>query len=227
MSRILSFALCTAALLLLSSPAGVTAQETQPRTFGAGWSLGPTYVTELNVDAAPGAAALDPGVGLVVAIHVDRWVNPSHRFGFRFQGSFEQPHFDWAPGDRRLDTLTGDISLLLRPIPPGEERAILPYLAAGLGGAWYRLGNDEDSVFEGADVFHDGEGRIIPTGVIGIGVDIPIGWQWHRLPVQLRVEAADHIAFRSPFWTADGEARHGPVHHLRFTIGAHSTLRRW
>lgn len=215
-----------AALLLAAVPGFAEAQEVEPRYFGAGWTLGPTYVTNLNEGVAEGARELDPGVGLIGAVHVDRWIGQERRFGLRLQGSYEQPRFEWSPGERKIDTAALDLSVLVRLMTPDDD-AIMPYLAAGLGGVWYNLGTGQPTTFPSADAYHDGESRLMPTGNVGLGVDLPIGWEWHRLPVKLRIEAADHVTFQSPLWAVTDDSRHGAVHHIRFTMGMHTTLRRW
>lgn len=217
-----------AAVGLLFAVAGAAgAQEVHPRTFGAGWVAGPSYVSDLNSNADDGVRSLDPGAGAVFGLHVDRWIGAEHRIGLRVQASYEQPRFDWAPGERKIDAAAADLSLLVRPLAQDEERPLNPYLTAGLGGTWYDMGEGSQTSFEAADAYHDGQSAILPTGVFGLGVDVPIDWDWHRLPVALRFEAADHLTFRSPLWRLADDRRHGAVHHVRFSIGMHATLRRW
>lgn len=216
------FALGLVAGLLLI-PAEAQAQS--PRTFGAGWAAGASYVTEVNPDAAIGATEVSPGAGFVVGMYVDRWMGGTQRVGVRVQGAYEQPRFDWVDGRRKIDTGSADVSLMLRPLSP-MDGDVLPYLAGGLGAVWYDLGSGSPVSFPQAGVLHDGRSRLLPTGVLALGVDVPFPLEWHRLPVSLRFEAADHITIRSPLKRVSDGDRLGAVHHFRFTVGLYSTLRR-
>jgi hypothetical protein len=194
-------------------------------TWGAGWSAGASHVTEMNPDAAAGAVEVSPGTGFVFGLFADRWIGTDQRFGVRAQASYQQPRFDWATGERKIDTGSVDATLLVRPVVP-EDGSVLPYLGLGAGAIWYDLGTTETD-FPQAGAFHDGRSRILPTGVVALGVDFSAPFDWHRLPVSVRLEAADHITVRSPLKRVTDGERHSAVHHLRFTIGLYSTLRRW
>jgi len=208
---------------LLLAPSDAEAQRYG--TFGAGWAAGASYVTDVNPDASADAFAVTPETGFVMGLYVDSWLGSTHRVGLRTQASYQQPRFDWEDGRRSIDAGSADLSLLIRPISP-DDGNVLPYLAGGAGIIWYDLGTGGTTVFPDAEAMHDGDSRILPTGVIAVGVDVPIDMRWNRLPVSLRLEAADHITINSPLKrTADGE-RHGAVHHFRFTVGLYSTLLR-
>ena len=208
---------------LLLAPSAAEAQGYG--TFGAGWTAGASYVTDVNPDASADAFAVTPETGFVMGLFVDTWLGDTHRVGLRTQASYQQPRFDWEDGRRSIDTGAADLSLMVRPISP-DDADVLPYLAGGLGLIWYDLGTGGTTTFPDAEAMHDGDSRLLPTGVVAVGVDVPIDMRWNRLPVSLRLEAADHITINSPLKrTVDGE-RHGAVHHFRFTVGLYSTLRR-
>lgn len=215
-------ALCLTAALGAVSIA--TSAQAQAPVLGAGWSGGGTYVTEMNSDASDGARSLEPGTGFVFGIFVDRWIGPDRMFGIRTQLSFQQPHVDWQDEERKIDAASGDVSLLLRPIAPEPDAAVIPYLALGAGAIWYDMGSGAPTTFSAAESLYDGRSRLQPTGVVALGADIPIGMQWARLPVSLRAEVADHITIFSPLKHTADQDRHGAIHHIRFTIGMSSTL---
>jgi hypothetical protein len=221
--RPITLALGVAVALLLSAPDQVDAQSAN--VFGAGWSAGVTHVTDVNADAPNGAQAIEPGTGFVVGLYVDRWLGTIGRLGVRTQASYQQPRFDWSDGRRKIDTGSADLSVLFRPILPSEGN-VLPFLTAGVGGIWYDLGTSQTPTYAEADAYHDGRSRILPTAVVGLGVDLPFPMEWNRLPVSLRVEAADYITINSPLRSLESGDRHGAVHNLRFSIGLYSTLRR-
>ncbi len=213
-------ALALTAALLVGGADRVEAQEV-PR-YGAGWLAGASHVTELNPDAV--GTALEPGLGGIFAVHVDRWLGDSRRVGLRYQGAYQRPEFDWSPGERRIHTASGDLSLLLRVLDPADGHRLLPFVAGGLGGTWYDLGTGPETTFSAANALHDGGSRILLTGVIGAAVDIVTPWTWDRYPMRIRLEAADHITFDSPLHRIDDRDRYGAVHHFRFTIGAHTVF---
>ena len=213
-------AMLLAASFFTGGAEGAEAQEV-PR-YGAGWLGGGSFVTELNPDA--NGAALEPGFGGIVAVHVDRWLGDTRRIGLRYQGAYQRPQFDWSPGERRIHTASGDLSLMARVLDPADGHRLLPFLAAGLGGTWYDLGTGPETTFSPANALHDGSSQILLTGVIGAAVDIVTPWTWDRYPMRFRVEVADHITFDSPLHRVDDRDRYGAVHHFRFSIGAHTVF---
>jgi len=199
--------------------------EAQAHRYGAGWTVGGSYVTELNVDATgPSPTAIDPGLGFLLGLHLERWYGASGRFGVRTQGAYLQPRVDWTTGERKIDVASADVSVLMRLADPRREGAVLPYLTAGVGGIWYDLGTGDDSFFAGADAYHDGASRVLPLVALGLGADVPSPWSWDSSPVRFRVEVADHVTFGSPLRRLADGSRHGPVHHVRFTLGAYSAV---
>lgn len=99
-----------AGILSLGLPGAVNAQSPQ---FGAGWMAGASHVTQLNSHATA-ADLLEPGTGFVVGMHLDHWDGTQRRIGLRYQGSYQNPSFDWCSGGRRIDALSADLSLHLR-----------------------------------------------------------------------------------------------------------------
>jgi len=68
--------------------------------------------------------------------------------------------------------------------------------------------------------------RILPTAILGPGLDLPFPMECNRLPVSARGEAADHITINAPLRSPESGDRHGAVYNLRFSLGLDSTLRR-
>lgn len=221
-------ALKLSALALALVVATAASAEAQVHRYGAGWTGGGAFLTDLNSGArAPnGESARDiaPGVGFVFGLHVDRWYRDAGRIGIRYQGAYQQPQMAWVRGDRRIDALSADVSALLRIIEPGEPGQVLPYVALGLGGIWYDLGTGQETFFPEADAYHDGSSRILPAAILGVGADVSFPWGWDGSPVRVRAEVADHVSFGSPIRQVSDGSRYGAVHHIRFTIGAYSLL---
>jgi len=216
-------ALAAAALLGsgLALPGSVQAQA---HGWAAGFTVGGSWISDLNPGAASDAIGVSPGVGAFFGIHGDRWYGEAGRLGIRYQGAYQQPRFDWTPGERKIDAASVDVSGLFRLIAPADAGAALPYVTAGLGGIWYDLGRGESTFFGAADAYHDGSSRVLPMATFGVGVDLDFPWQWQRDPMRLRVEVADHMTFGSPLRQTSDESRYGPVHHVRFSVGLHSVL---
>jgi hypothetical protein len=221
---LLPSAMVVATLTLLGSPAGAVGQA---HRTGIGWAAGGVYVTELNSHPLPGyeplgARELLPGLGYAVGLHVDKWYGGSARLGFRLRGFYEQPSGDEFTGGRDITTLSGDLSVLLRPLSAAGDAPVLPYLTVGGGGIRYDLG--ASSTFAGSDASYDGVARVLPLISFGVGWDVPRVWSWDTYPVGLRFEAADLMVLRSPLRRTSDWQRHGSVHHLQFTIGLYSAF---
>ncbi len=192
---------------------------------GAGWTVGGSTLSELNAGGS-GAVELKPSTGVVLGLHVDRWYGATERFAVRIQGAWQQPRFDWTQGERKIDAVSADVSVLVRALVPQQEDAfeVLPYLALGFGGIWYDLGRGDDTEYPAAGTFHDGSSVILPAAVFGGGLDVGLPVRWFGNPMRIRLEVADHYALNSPFrGLGDGE-RLDAVHNLRFTVGAYSVL---
>ncbi|CAN5783430.1 hypothetical protein BH23GEM11_BH23GEM11_08630 [soil metagenome] len=201
------------------------AAEAQFHRYAAGFTAGGSHVTVLNPDAPGNALALEPGAGAMFGLHADRWYGSTGRLGLRYQAAYQQPTFDWQPGERRISALSGDVSAMLRPIAPGADNRVLPYLTAGAGGMWYDLGTGDSTSFNQAAAFHDGGSRLIPVVLLAAGLDVGIPWHWGSSPVWVRAEIADHVALNSPIRKLSDRARYGAVHHYRFSVGLHSVFR--
>jgi hypothetical protein len=207
------------ALLLLLPGAPLSGQ------LATGWTVGGATLSELN--AGSGATVeLKPPTGVVLGLHVDRWYGASERFAVRIQGAWQQPRFDWTQGERKIDAVSGDVSVLVRAIVPQQEEAfeVLPYLALGFGGMWYDLGRGSETGYPPAGSFHDGNSTIVPAAVFGGGADIGLPIRWFGNPLRVRLEVADHYALYSPFRNLGDNDRQGAIHNLRFTLGAYSVL---
>ncbi len=207
-----------------------TPTEAQMPKYGAGFTLGAGHITELNSGAlglgGGTPVELKPGTGFLFGLHFDSWYGATRRIGVRYQGAYQQPEVDWSNGQRDIDMLTADVSVMFRPVVPEPEQRVIPYLALGLGGVWYDLGRGPQITFDSADAYYDGSSRVMPAGLVGVGVDIllPPSMEWHATPIRIRVEVADHITLNSPFKQISQADRYGEVHHFRLTIGAYSAF---
>lgn len=214
-------ALCT---IGLAHPASA-----QTPAYGAGFTLQATHTEALNpgaIVAGGSPVELEPGTGFAFGVHLDRWYGQDRMVGVRYQGSYQQTELPWTSGDRDINVVTGDVSLLLRPMAPEPNEQFIPYLAAGIGGIWYDLGRGPQTNFGPADAYYDGSSRVMPALLAGLGLDVllPPSLAWDGHPVRLRIEAADQVTLNSPFKQISESSRYGAIHHLRFTIGAYSAV---
>jgi hypothetical protein len=213
--------------LLLAEPV-----DAQTAKYGAGFTLGASYVTELNSGAVGVGGAtpveLKPETGFLFGIHADSWYGEQRRIGVRYQGAYQHPEVPWTNGDRGINAFSADVSVLFRPIVPEPDEQVIPYLAAGLGGIWYDLGRGPQTNYAPADAYYDGSSRVMPSAQVGIGVDVllPPSLEWYALPIRVRLEAADYISFHSPIKQLSQTDRYGAVHHFRLTLGAYSAFGR-
>jgi hypothetical protein len=194
----------------------------QAYRYGAGWTVGGSDLTALNPDG--GGISLDPDPSFLVGLHLERSYGATGQFVLRYQGTYLAPQLDWSAGERTIDAVSLDVSGLLRILDPTEPRTVLPYLMAGAGGIWYDLGRGPNTSYPVANAYHDGGSRVLPLVAFGLGVDVPLGLTWDNSPVRLRVEGADQMTFGSPLRRVSDRERYGPVHHLRFTIGAYAAV---
>lgn len=193
----------------------------------AGWTAGAGSFSELSPDGgAP--VALSPTTVPVLGLHFDRWFGASERVAFRVAGAWQAPEFEWVQGDRIIDVVSGDVSILIRAVTPQSEDglSVLPYLVAGVGGIWYDLGDGDPAGFAAAGSFHDGRRHISPVVVYGAGFDLGLPFRWLGNPMRLRIEGADHFALESPLLNLTTSEREGAVHNYRITLGLHSLLGR-
>ncbi len=191
----------------------------------AGWTAGAGSFSDLNPDSgAP--VGLAPTTVRVLGLHFDRWFGGSERVGFRLAGAWQAPDVPWVQGDRTIDVVSGDVSLMVRLITTRDDEglSVLPYVMGGFGGIWYDLGDGDPAGFPAAGTFHDGERRISPVAVYGAGLDLGLPFRWFGNPMRLRVEAADHYALESPLLHLSSGDREGPVHNYRVTLGLYSLL---
>ena len=125
----------------------------------------PAPSPELNPDSgAP--VGLSPTTVPVLGLHFDRWFGGSERVGFRVAGAWQAPDVPWVQGNRTIDVVSGDVSLLVRLITTRDDEglSVLPYVLGGFGGIWYDLGEGDQAGFPAAETFHDGERRISTGG---------------------------------------------------------------
>lgn len=216
-----------AVTLMLSLSVSAQAQVAK---YGAGFTLGASHITELNSGAVGFGGfepvEIKPGTGFLFGLHVDSWYGEARRIGVRYQAAYQQPKVPWTNGERSIDAVTADISVLFRPVVPEGDESVIPYLAAGIGGIWYDLGRGPQTNYSAADAYYDGSSRVMPAGLVGVGVDIllPPSLEWYGIPIRVRLEAGDHITFHSPLKQLSQTSRYGAVHHFRFTIGAYSAF---
>jgi hypothetical protein len=108
---------------------------------------------------------------------------------------------------------------VVRPLSLSEVGMISPFLTVGGGFIHYGLGRTgRPVVIDEANAFYPGDDERQWMGMAGAGIDIvPPGFRFADTPIGVRLEVADHMAFRSPFETLEG-ARLGPIHNLRFGV---------
>jgi hypothetical protein len=220
---LLPTAAVAAAIALLSAPHHAAGQA---RRYGIGWTAGAAYVTDLNAHPLPGYEAnprpISPGLGYMLGLHLEKWLDEGDRLGVRAQGSYQQPRADLArPGEHRaINAFSADLSLLFRILSPMRTGAVLPYLMMGGGGSWYDVGPAD--AFAGADASYDGRLLPMPLAILGLGADTPVVGMWDNDPIRIRFELADHVVVRSPLRRTSDWQRHGSVHQLRLTVGVYT-----
>jgi len=178
------------------SPPMARAQSFQQ---GAGWNGGVLLSTSLN-DGASGADLVDlkPDATWILGVHYDYWLG-SGNVGIRVRGNFSKPTLPWVQDDRQIRVYTGDLNLMLRPVRPGPDKSVLPFVSGGVGIINWGLGDGPATTYEPAGVIYDGDQKWDLVASAGLGFDIVTPWSWGEGPLVVRLEAQDHIQFSSPF----------------------------
>ncbi|MBT8395376.1 MAG: hypothetical protein HKO65_12190 [Gemmatimonadetes bacterium] len=192
----------------------------------AGWNAGVLINTGLNDGAATGDSSVElkPDMTWLVSIHYDRWFGTGN-VGFRARGGFSRPTLPWVQGDREIRVLMGDIGLMLRPIAPGPDKTVLPFVSGGVGFINWGLGDGPATTFDQAGANYPGEEKFNLVASASLGFDILTPWHWGEGPLIVRLEGRDHIQFSSPFDPANpDDAEFGLIHNAGVVIGFHTGI---
>lgn len=202
--------------------AGITLAATPLQAQGfrgaIGYYGGGVESTDFNRSGETGGAV---GVRLdrswTAGAQVEYWLGGG-RLGVRGGAGFSEaaPRLanESGPLGIVLNVYFADASLLLRLLPARADRALAPFLSAGVAGVRFDPGDDGGFVASDAEFVADYRTR--PGAVLGIGVDLVSSDQ-----TALRLEVSDLVTPESLMGPiADGEP-FGPVHHIRATAGLH------
>ena len=190
-----------------------------------GWTGGVLINTSLN-EGASGTDLLElkPDPIWLLNVHYDRWFGAGYA-GIRARGTFSKPVLPWVQGDREISVYAADLGIMLRPIPPGPESSILPFISGGVGFIKWGLGDGAPTTFDPAGVTYGGEESVELVATAGLGIDFVTPWKWGEGPLIVRLEAQDHLQFSSPFEPANPEdADFGLIHSLGVVLGFHTGI---
>ena len=191
-----------------------------------GWNAGAIMTTSLNDGAAATGAlvALEPDLTWTVGAHWDRWLG-NGQVGVRVQGGLARPVLPWTQGDRTIQVTMADVGLLLRPVSPSPERAVLPFIGGGVGLINWGLGDGPVTTFSPAGASYLGDEKPQLIAVAGLGIDLVTPFHWGEGPLVIRLEGRNHLQFVSPFDPADPQqADFGMVHNAVVSVGLHTGI---
>ncbi len=212
--------LVVAGLVALLAAAGPAAA--QDHRFAAAWNAGGAWFSPLNTNAAsvegvsPADIQLDPG--WVVGLQFEQWLGGG-RTGWRINGAVSERPLSLPGGKRDTGIWFADFDLLLRLLAPEPDRRANASLSLGAGVVRYKLGKGDPRFFEAANAAYPGDDKARFVAAGGLNIDILTGLRWDGDPVGIRIEVVDHVMLTSPFDPITG-ADFGPVHNVRFVIGA-------
>ena len=178
-------------LLLVTAPLFGQRYRTGIGVYGGG-----SWFTDLDPDAAVDTR-LAPGWN--AGVQLEGWLG---RLGLRLTGEYaERGLKDVDSYDFRL--YAADLSLLVRLLPVGVDRAVAPYIAIG-GGALQldsRTGPDPA-------IGYLSDRAIKPVATVGLGADFQTA-----SPLGARLEVADRVLIESPFGDPNASGFH-PAHEV-------------
>lgn len=206
-----------AALLVLGAlPFGPAEARAQDIDLSAGYGAG--YIQFASF-AESGDVDLGLESGWTAVWHADRWFG--RWAGIRAAGLYTRRPLEFPAATRDIDVWSVEGDLLLRLVPAAEGRSVMPYLLAGGGSIWYRLGEGPTVRLAGTDVIYDRDEQRQWLVSVGGGLDIYPGWTWRDNQLGLRLEVADHVVLSSPF-RVSGAGDPDPSHNIRATVSIQS-----
>jgi hypothetical protein len=114
---------------------------------------------------------------------------------------------------------------MLRPVAPGPDKSVLPFVSGGVGIINWGLGDGAPTAYEPAGVIYDGEQKWDLVAAAGLGFDIITPWSWGEGPLVVRLEAQDHIQFSSPFDPINPEdGDFGLIHNAAVVLGFYTGI---
>ncbi len=196
----------------------VVVGEASPQAYrtAVGYGGGGVFVTPLNAGASGGAEELRLEAGWIMGAELEHRVG-SGWLGLRLHGAYTQRPFALEGRTLGINMWLVDAGIVLRPSSPGRERGVSPFLGVGGGLVTYRFGRGSPVEIEEANARYPGDNERQWAGVVGVGLDLGPVLEIQETPLGLRLEVADHVAFRSPFDPISGE-RFDPVHNVRVTL---------
>lgn len=191
--RVSCRSLASAGTLLLLATAPLFGQRYRT---GIGVYGGGSWFTDLDPDAAVDTRL---ATNWNAGVQLEGWLG---RVGLRLTGEYaERGLKDVDTHDFRL--YAADLSLLVRLLPAGVDRAVAPYIAIG-GGALQldsRTGPDPT-------IGYHSDRAIKPVATVGLGADFQTA-----SPLGMRLEVADRVLIESPFGDPNASGFH-PAHEV-------------
>lgn len=205
----------------LSSAQSIHAQEYQT---SLGWNFGAHYGTSLT-SGTEGTVDIEPELAVPsVAMHADHWLGEG-RLGIGVQVTGVRSELRWQDRNRKVWSYTGNVSVMLHPLPVSPDRTVVPYTSFGVGTIWWRLGNGPPIVDRAARAVYDGNEGLDLIGTVALGIDIITPWGSDVQPLMVRLEGQDAVQVYSPFEPmSPSESDFGVVHNIRVGIGLHKAI---
>ncbi len=212
------------AVLLATSVVSAAGQDYKS---SVGWNAGVLYTTAMNDGAtASGGEAVEikPEMTWTIGLHYDYWLW-SGFLGVRIHGAWAQQDVTWIQGTREVYVYTADLDLMLRPLRPTSTRSVSPYLALGVGGIRWKLGDGPATSYPPAGAVYPGEEKFELIGVGGVGIDFVTPWSWGENPLVIRLDGRDQVQIASPFEPTDpADDEFGLIHNFQVTLGLHTGI---
>jgi len=205
-----------ALVVALAVLAGASDASPQAYRTAVGYGGGGLLVTPLNAGAGAAPQELRLEAGWIMGAELEHRLG-NGLLGLRLHGAYTQRPFEVEDRTLGINMWLADAGIVLRPIAPGGERGVSPFLSVGGGVVTYRFGRGAPVDIEAANARYPGDNERQWTGVVGLGLDLGPLFELQETPLGFRLEVADHVAFRSPFEPISGE-RFSPVHNVRVTL---------
>lgn len=204
-----------------ASPASSQAYQS-----AVGWSGGAFFPTALNDGAADVGEFVEmkPDPTWLINVNYDYWFG-SGNLGIQANGGFSKPTFPWVQGDRKIRVFMADLGVILRPMAPGPDKMILPFVGGGVGFMNWGFGDGAPTQYDPAGVNYSGEQSYDLIASAGLGIDFVTPWVWGEGPVVIRLEGRDYMQFDSPFDPIDSaNDAFGMIHNFTVLLGFHTGM---